>query len=283
MKKNKIKILVGMVVLAMIIMVPLSVNATPNTSKIKLRVEGISGNIFYGEVEVVNDGSLTVSEALSYIDEQNAQLSISGIETSYITEINGEVAATFTSAGAVYDGWLYMVNGIEPYTSITDCAINDGDEILLYYGDPYGVGMQNPQMDKTQIGMGKLHFTSNDTTYNENWEPIVTQNPVASATVTWYYGTQGQSISYITDENGYITIDEQYLDAGEHSIQIEKTGTIEAGNKKLPLVLRFAPDYKVEVPVPTGDSTNFSFVLIGAAIAGIAIVAVIKLKRRVAI
>jgi len=282
MIKNKIGILVGMVILAAAILLPLSVNATPNTCKIKLRVEGVSGNIFYGEVEVINDGSLTVSEALAYIDAHNEQLSIIGVENSYITEINGEIAADFTAAGAIYDGWLYKVNGTEPYNSIADCLINDGDEILLYYGDPYGVGMQYPKVDKTQIGMGILNFTSDDTTYNENWEPVVTQNPVSGATVTWYYGSQGQSVSYTTDENGYITIDEQYLDAGEHAIQIEKTGAIEAGNKKLPLILRFSPDYKIDVPVPTGESMNLAFWAIPVMVSGLAIVFIINFRRKVA-
>lgn len=58
-------------------------------------------------------------------------------ETSYewgspfITSIGGESQGKFGG----YDGWLYLINGIDPGATMSDVQIKNGDSIIVYYGD----------------------------------------------------------------------------------------------------------------------------------------------------
>jgi len=123
----------------------------------------------------------------------------------------------------------------------------EGDSVLLYYGDPYGVGMQFPVADTTDIAEGVITFTSSDTTYDANYNPVITVNPVNGASVIWSYGDTTKE--YVTDESGSIQIEEKQLAEGDHAVQIIKTA-----DSGLPLVLRFAPGYTISVEATTDSS-----------------------------
>lgn len=210
--------------------------AADKTMSITLRIEGIEKNIIYTTKEVPYSGTLTLAQALTYIDKQEDSMLITGLDKSYITDINGESAAKFGG----WDGWLYKVNGKDVSVGIDSLELAEGDSVLLYYGDPYGVGMQFPVADTTKIKDGVITFTSSDTTYDSDGNPTVTVNPVKAANVTWSNGNT--STEYVTDEKGSIAINSDQLTPGAHALQITKTS--EAG---LPLVLRYAPDYTVKV------------------------------------
>lgn len=211
--------------------------AADKTMSITLRIEGIKENLYYDKVEIpYTEDSLTLQEALAYIDEQNDTIAITGVDTSYITEINGEAAGQFGG----WDGWLYKVNNAEASVSIDALELADGDSALLYYGDPYGVGMQFPAADASDIEDGIIRFTSSDTTYDESNNAIMAVNPVAGATVTWE--SKDAATEYVTDENGEIKIASDELAAGSHKVQISKTG-----DSGIPLVLRLEPDFKITV------------------------------------
>jgi LPXTG-motif cell wall-anchored protein len=219
--------------------------AADKTISITLRIEGIEQNLFYGTVEVPYSDSLTLQQALTYIDTQEDSIAITGLDTDYITDINGEASGTFGG----WDGWLYKVNGLEPTVAISGMELVEGDSILLYYGDPYGVGMQFPKVDTSKLSEGVITFTSSDTTYDANYNPVVKVNPVKGATVTWSNGDT--ATEYVTNEKGSITIDTDQLTKGSHTVQITKTG-----KSKQPLVLRFAPDYMVTVDSIADNTTT---------------------------
>lgn len=212
---------------------------------VTVRIEGISKNLYYDTVEVPYTGdSLTVQNALMYVDEKSDDITITGVENGWITAVNDDKQATFGG----WDGWLYTVNGVSPIDTVNDHKLSDGDSIVLYYGDPYGVGMQYPELDASKISEGILTFTSKDTTYDADYNPIVTTNPVEGATVEW--STDDGNVSYTTDKNGSISIEDKYLTEGNHSIAINKVS-----ENGIPLVLRFAPDYEVNVPAKSDESS----------------------------
>ncbi|MBO4934396.1 MAG: DUF4430 domain-containing protein [Clostridia bacterium] len=213
-----------------------SVPEKPKTMTVKLRIEGINENLFYDDVTVsYTSDSLTVQDMIVYADEQNENLTVVGADgaSPYITSINGDAAGTFSG----WDGWLFTVNGIEAATGINGVNLADGDSVLFYYGDPYGVGMQYPVIDAAEIDSGVIRFTSNDTTYDGDWNPIVTANPVVGMTVTI------GEVTFTTDEDGKIAFDNALLPAGKYSISIDKKA-----ENGLPLILRFAPDAEIDIP-----------------------------------
>lgn len=219
--------------------------AADKTMSVTLRIEGTEKNLFYATKEIPYTGTLTLAQALTYIDTQEDSIQITGLDKSYITDINGEAAAAFGG----WDGWLFKVNGQDSAVGIDSLELADGDSVLLYYGDPFGVGMQFPVADTSDIADGVITFTSSDTTYDADGNPAVTVNPVKAATVTWSNGDT--STEYVTDENGSVTIDADQLTPGAHALQITKTA--ESG---LPLVLRYAPDYSVNVETTAAAASD---------------------------
>ncbi len=210
--------------------------AADGTYDILLRVEGINETFYYNTVEITDADELTAQELLLYADAQEDSLTMTGVDTAYITDVNGDMAGTFGG----WDGWLYTVNGVAAATGIDGCVLQDGDSVVLYYGDPYGVGMQFPVVDATASAEGILTFTSEDTTYDANYNAVVTVNPVAGADVTLSDGTT--SLAYITDENGQIMFDQNAFAGGTYSISISKTS-----EQGIPLVLRTAADATVTI------------------------------------
>lgn len=215
---------------------------------VTVRIEGISKNLYYNTVDIPYTGeNLTVQNALMYVDQQSDDITITGVENGWITAVNDEKQASFGG----WDGWLYTVNGVSPTDTVNDHMLSDGDSIVLYYGDPYGIGMQYPEIDTSKITDGILTFTSKDTSYDADYNPTVVTNPVKDAKVE--LGTEDGSISYTTDENGSINIDDKYLTEGNHSISISKVS-----ENGLPLVLRFAPDRTVAFPSKPQKPSNES-------------------------
>jgi len=230
--KKIITVLLAMLVLG--IPTATLVSAAPAPA-FTLRIEGISACFYYGSIPLA-DETTTLQAALIALDLAEDSLKISGADTGYIYDINGDSAGAFGG----WDGWLYLVNDVDPMMGIDGYTLQNGDSVVLYFGDPFGVGMQFPQVDTSRLQERILTFTSSDTAFDEDFNPIITVNPVAGATVIWGYDSQ--TATYVTDENGQIQVAAAQLTPGTHSLQIEKPH--ESG---LPLVLRFAPDFTVTV------------------------------------
>ena len=188
--------------------------ASPEASvspKITLRIEGNNENLYYGEVEFAEGSNLR--DVLVAFDAAEDKITFTGAAEDYITVINGESAGRFGG----WDGWCVMVNGAATATANSEVMLSDGDEVLLYYGDPWGVGIACPTVS---VKDGKLVFEDS-----------------ASGAVVGLKVKLGDK-EYITDENGAI----EGVDAGEYTVQIEKFA-----ENGLCLAVRFAPDTKISV------------------------------------
>lgn len=207
---------------------------------VSLRIEGIDGCLFYDDITV--DGEATVYDVLIKADEADDSLTVNSSASqygAYITSINGITAGTYTTLK--WDGWLFMVNGTSPSVGVDACETENGDVIVFYYGDPYNTGMQYPIVS-FDAEKGTVTLTSMDTVYDENWNATTAECPVADYTLIW--GTEdGEAARIKADENGVAVIPEEYLTYGKHSVQFEKTAS-----NGLPMVLRAAPDFAVEIP-----------------------------------
>lgn len=244
---------------------------------VSLRIEGKSETYFYGDVTT---NASTVAELMNEVDAANDNLTITNPTGTYITAINGDVAGSV--APKYGDGWLYLVNGVELGVPIGEQQINDGDVIVFYYSDEYGShGFAKPVADLSKLGDREITFTSD--AHDKDFNPITV--PVEGAKVTW------DGKEYVTDADGKIVIDKADFTVGDHSVGISKVA--EDG---VPLVLRFASDYKITVTadmvkaeapavtepetkpaedVPSGD-TGYVYFAVVAIIAAAGIAAVSK-------
>lgn len=247
---------------------------------VSLRIEGKSETYFYGDVTT---SASTVAELMDEVDAANDNLTISkqsGKYGDYIDAINGDKEKSIEPAKG--DGWMYIINGVAPSVGIGEQQIKDGDVIVFYYSDEYGShGFAKPVADLSKLGDREITFTSD--AYAEDFSLITV--PVEGAKVTW------DGKEYVTDADGKIVIDKADFTVGDHSVGISKVA--EDG---VPLVLRFASDYKITVTadmvkaeapavtepetkpaedVPSGD-TGYAYFAVVAIIAAAGIAAVSK-------
>lgn len=247
---------------------------------VSLRIEGKSETYFYGDVTT---GASTVAELMDEVDAANDNLTISKISGAYgdyIDAINGDKAGSIEPAKV--DGWSDMINGVAPSVGIGEQQIKDGDVIVFYYADEFGShGFARPVADLSKLGDREITFTSD--AYAEDFSRITV--PVEGAKVIW------DGKEYVTDADGKIVIDKADFTVGDHSVGISKVA--EDG---VPLVLRFASDYKITVTadmvkaeapavtepetkpaedVPSGD-TGYAYFAVVAIIAAAGIAAVSK-------
>lgn len=243
---------------------------------IELQIEGISTKLFYGELKAVPEGqeSISVADLLRFAVSEYETLTITGLDEGYITDINGDTAGKFGG----WDGWLFQVNGEDAPAGITDVTVKNGDSVLFYFGDPYGVGMQFPNAEYEETEK-KLTFNSADTTYDADYNPTVTVNPVTGMTVGLVAGfvdvssfsdanpfeTEGTVVeTFVTDENG--TVDLSEVDEGDYTVLYYKTA-----ENGLPLVLRGYTTVTIsETTVPSPDTFDANYIYIGLTIISLA-------------
>ena len=239
MKKSRFALCFALVLSLCISAFPsFTASAEESFMSISLRIEGINENIYYDTVEIPYNGSLNLKDAILYVDSKDEGLAVTGADTDYITTINGESASSFGG----WDGWLFSINGVNASSAMSSCLLNENDKVVFYYGDPYGVGMQFPSVE---VKDGKLIFTSKDTVYDENFNPSVKINPVVSATVS----LNGKD--FTTDQNGEISLDSVTFKDGANALQISKFA-----DNGCPAVLRFAPDFTVELKSDSSETTE---------------------------
>lgn len=206
--------------------------------KVNVRIEGINDKLFYGNVTVPSGA--TVLDAIKQADSVSSKIKVTvknGAYGAYVTAVNSEKEKTFGG----YDGWNYRVNGVDPSVSMDKYKVKSGAKIILYYGDPYGKGMQYPVADTSMLAAGYLSFKSTDTVYRADGTIKTTESVITGYILEWGLGN-GATVDLYPDENGLVYIDKEFLTKGEHSVQIIKTD-----DSGMPLVLRFAPDYMINV------------------------------------
>lgn len=280
---KKITALLTAVLLAIATCLPVLAGDDTGKISVTLRIEGINGNI---SCKTYTTGKTNMAEFIKEADAADDSFAFT-IESSaygdYVAAVNGENAGTFRG----YDGWCFLVNGELPPVGMSSVTLEDGDSIVFYYSCD---GMQIPRINTDRLSEGIITWTSDDTTYDASWNPVVTTNPVKGATVTWYSGETFRQ--YTTDDNGAVKIDSELLTAGNHKLTIEKKG--ENGE---PLVLRYAPDFAVSVEKDaetqketaahdmavsqTGDAGNSTFLFcVTAAVSAAAVCAAVAAKKK---
>ena len=215
--------------------------------KVNVRIEGINDKLFYGNVTVPSGA--TVLDAIKQADSVSSKIKVTvknGAYGAYVTAVNSEKEKTFGG----YDGWNYRVNGVDPSVSMDKYKVKSGAKIILYYGDPYGKGMQYPVADTSMLAAGYLSFKSTDTVYRADGTTKTTESIITGYILEWGLGN-GATVDLYPDENGLVYIDKEFLTKGEHSVQIIKTD-----DSGMPLVLRFAPDYMINVTEIADEKSN---------------------------
>ena len=216
-----------------------AISVSAEAGNVSVRIEGAQKNIFEGEVSLDITDETTVADVLTALVAEDDTIKITGIDTGYITEINGEKADQFSKPDDyIYDGWQYAVNGEAPSVGISGMNVAEGDEIVLFYGD---YPSQVPVMDTDKLEQGVLTFESYDYVNgymdDESGEWISEYDwcPVVGATVTL------NTDSYTTDENGAISFDlskyEEFV-----TVQISRISVNGAPN-----VCRFGSDFGFDV------------------------------------
>ena len=205
--------------------------------RVTLRIEGINECMYFNENLYLDAGATVADLMLMINDQEDAPDVVIADATwgAYVSSIGGLEEFKFGSMS----GWNYRVNGEEPSFGISLYELNNDDSIVYFYGDPFGVGMQHPEIDTTALFTeGVIKFTSSDTTYDEEWTPTIQENPVAGATVTL------DNEVYTTDENGRIKPAGGTVASGFHQVQIERYDE-ETG---VPTILRYEPGYNLYIP-----------------------------------
>lgn len=241
------KPIIMLLLLTLLIFFAIPVNAADSKkTSVTLRIEGISGNLFYKTEEISQTGALTAKDVILFFDKKYSSITVALSESGYITEINGEAAG---DAGG-WSGWSYAVNGKIADVGIDGCIINQDDEIVLYYAD---YPCQIPVIDTSKLNSnGIIKITSFDTTFDDNWNATVTENTVSGAQFLWY--VESTPYKFTTDENGEVRIGEQLLTAGDHVIQVSRNK--DNDGISCPDLLRLAPGYAVNVKAKSVNTGN---------------------------
>ncbi len=201
---------------------------------VSFRIEGKSENLYYDEeLDVAYTDAPTLADVIASAGSDTDAPDITVDESGGQERITAVDGLSENSVGEGFsDRWMIRVNGEAADAELQSTPVENGDEIILYYGDPEL--MQYPDMDLSRmLTDGIIRFTSDDAGTNSDGSTYITTNPVAGAIVTW------DGMTYKTDASGEIIIDS--TGAGvTHSVGIERY--YENG---LPTVLRFIPGYSL--------------------------------------
>ncbi|MGI6435634.1 MAG: DUF4430 domain-containing protein [Syntrophomonadaceae bacterium] len=213
------------------------------TVEVDLRVEGIT--------ETIYEGSAAVEPGATALDVLEQSLTVAGVVYEitddptfgkYIKSIKGEAAGAFGG----YDGWLYLVNGSMAALGVAEYEIQDGDELVFYYGMyPPDTLIPEVEISPAEPESGEEITVTVSSSYY-NWETEKTVNVlVENATVA----CNGQE--YTTDEQGVATI--AGLDAGSYTLRVSKDvlGSYPAlvRSGAIPLTVSLPADKTVQVRV----------------------------------
>ncbi len=227
----------------------------PNQKTVNLRIEGISENRVYEKEKAIAYYSekLTVADVIKSVLSEENYIYETGEYGGYFSSLFGEAEKTFDYD---YDGWQFRINGEKASVGVDSCEVNDNDKILFYYG-PMSIAYPNSPVITYKNSGFEVSFTYEKTTYDEEWNATVVTAPLENADITWYYSTDNTQ-NFTTDENGKIFVPLAQAEAGMHKIQIDKRGEAEKDGSFVPLVVRFAPDFCVSVPVIQQPSSSGS-------------------------
>lgn len=221
-------------------------NSNEKSITVTLRVEGYKETLYNKTVDVkyLTD-SVSLQNALSLIDEQEADIEFTGTGTGFVTAINGETSGTFGGN----DGWGFAVNNSVYSSSIGDVMLHDGDSIVFFYADE---GAQYTLVDSSEAKDGIIRFYSResqpDGTYSEK--------PIFDATVIF------DETEYKTDAGGKINTGKT-LGNGEYTLSFSKVRSTDSGN--LPVAVRLT-DYKLVISDKIEPANLVAYIIVTAVV-----------------
>jgi len=213
-----------------IILIAPNPNAAPKT--VSLQVEGIEGNVYYGEV-AWTEGATALSvleEALKSI-QMDYVIKDSQYGGKYISSIGKDVEATYGG----YDGWMYYVDGQSPMFSMDGCPVEAGQQVLVAYGD---MSLVLPVITayKNYKGQVTVKVEADVTYYDESWNASIVREPMAAVKLTV------DGVEYTTDDKGCALLSAE--DSAKAAVRLQVEKIAEGG---APLLARLAPDYTLDL------------------------------------
>ncbi len=202
----------------------------PVTVTVSVKVEGISNNILNKSITVSKYAPKAIDAIKKVLKENKVEHSIiDSTYGKYISSINGEIGGAFGG----WEGWMFLVNGESPMVGIDSLDINDGDEIILYYGnwDASPLLSIYSVSPSTLRAGSKIYITVSSTHFDlSSMKNVVTKAEGATVKIG--------GKTYITNENGVATIND-----------IDKKGTykVEISKQISASTLQKIPEFEIEV------------------------------------
>ncbi len=210
---------------------------TEKYKSVNVRIEGISENKLYVKnASVPYTGiKLSVSDAVKYCVSEENYTYFTSVYGGYFSGFFGDNEGFF---GENYDGWQYRVNGKIPPVGADSCFLCEKDSVVFYYGS-MDIMYPNEPIVEYNGSDTKIVFTYQKIVYDENFNASISTEPIVGAEV------KIDNDNYVTDNEGKIVL--KNISNGSHSLMIEKYGENVKDEKRLPLIVRFEPDYTVNI------------------------------------
>ena len=230
-------------------------------------LESSDGLSYIGSGDFASDGSVSAGDVAKTLLVDHK---LEGLETGYISAIDGLGAATFGG----WDGWMYAVKyyvadeagNVSLYIDIPNVGLNDYQitgscVIVLYYAD-YGAPFAGTIVTEDEM-VGLVTYTP---VYDENYNVTsFTEAPLANGqfTLTAYTVDEngetviGKSYVFESDENGLTKLHKDLREVpngtyfGSVGKQSDKTAQVGDQTISLPEVVRYSDVFTVDVhPTP---------------------------------
>ena len=213
-----------------IILIAPNPNAAPKT--VSLQVEGIEGNVYYGEV-AWTEGATALSVLETALKDAKVEYVVKDSQYGgkFVDSIGQDTSAKYGG----YDGWMYYVDGQSPMFSIDAYALQGGEQVLVAYGD-MNLVLPIITAQKNYKGQVTVQVEADVTYYDESWNANIVREPMVGTKVTV------DGVDYTTDDKGQVVLSAESAAKETVSLQVEKIA--EGG---APLLARLAPDYTLDL------------------------------------
>lgn len=213
-----------------IILIAPNPNAAPKT--VSLQVEGIEGNVYYGEV-AWTEGATALSVLETALKDAKVEYVVKDSQYGgkFVDSIGQDTSAKYGG----YDGWMYYVDGQSPMYSIDACPVAAGQSLLVAYGD-MNLVLPIITAQKNHKGQVTVQVEADVTYYDESWNASIVREPMIGTKVTV------DGVEYTADDKGQVVLSAESAAKETVSVQVEKIA--EGG---APLLARLAPDYTLDL------------------------------------
>lgn len=242
----------------------MSVFAVDEGRQVSIRVEGINSTITKTDGNYRTQKTTVYGAVYELLKNKDIPIVVSDSGYGkYISSINGEEEATFGG----YDGWMFIVNNETPDRSIDSYEINDGDNIVVYYGEfPSGSGeslhgtyIPTVELSKDTVEAG-AEFTVTVTSTYYDWDKDQEVNvKIKDVEVGLCDKT------YYTDEHGEAIVTAP-ADLGNYSLSISLDRA-----DSYPLIVRTTRDITVVETVDETDDTKAPVIVVEGLVNGLVV------------